>query len=323
MKKIQIGSTDIVTSQVAFGCMTLGGSWDTTPATPEIITKATKAVEVALEGGINFFDHADIYTKGKSEIVFAQALKSLNVAREDVVLQSKCGIRVEGSAFENSAPFYDFSYEYIMNSVDNILKRLETGYLDILLLHRPDALFEGEEVAQAFDELKAAGKVREFGVSNFNSHQMSLLQSYVDVPLVANQMELSLLKSYLIDEGMNANNFANPMGYRSLGTLEHCRHQNMTLQAYSPLAGGMLSKSPLSPELEPLKATVKQMMQKYNVEEETILIAWLMRHPMNIQPVIGTLNEARIKACMKASDITLTKEEWYRLYNSLPSRRLL
>ncbi len=323
MKKIIVGKSDLHASQVAFGCMNLGGEWNKNAPTPDALSKGTKAIETALEAGINFFDHADIYSFGKSEQVFAHAMKSLEVKREDVLIQSKCGIRMMNTAFEGSAPFYDFSYDHIINSVDNILSRLETDYLDSLLLHRPDPLFEGEEVARAFDDLKRQGKVHHFGVSNFNSHQMALLQSYLDFPLIANQMELSLVNSYLIDEGMNANNFANPASYRSLGTLEYCREHDLTLQAYSPLAGGRLSQTPLLPEYEALKTTLTQLGQKYEVGEETLLIAWLLRHPANIQPVIGTLNEQRIKACAKASDVTLTKEEWYRLYNSLPTRKLL
>ena len=323
MKKIQLGTSPLHTSEIAFGCMNLGGSWDQEPPKKEIITKATQAIEVALDQGINLFDHADIYAFGKSEKVFSEAIKALAVKREDIILQSKCGIRMANTAFEGSAPFYDFSYEHIMTSVENILTRLETDYLDVLLLHRPDALFEGEEVARAFDVLKKQGKVQNFGVSNFNSHQISLLQQYLDVPLITNQMELSLVNSYLIDEGMNANNFTNESSYRSLGTLEHCRAHQMTLQAYSSLAGGCLGKTPLKEEHISLKREISTLMAKYDVEEESILMAWLLRHPAKIQPIIGTLNPERIKSCVKGTEITLTKEEWYRLYNSVPSRKLL
>ncbi|MGL4335412.1 MAG: aldo/keto reductase [Turicibacter sp.] len=323
MNKIKIGNSDIWASQIALGCMTMGGTWDDTNPSDQVIKTALQTVETALEEGINFFDHADIYTRGKSETVFSEIFAANLTSREDIIIQSKCGIRFANDLFDGSAAHYDFSYEHIITSAEKSLKRLKTDYLDIFLLHRPDALIEPEEVAKAFEELKRSGKVRAFGVSNHNATQIKYLQSYLDMPLVANQMEMSLVNSNLIDEGMNVNSLANPMALRSNGTLEYCRMEGITLQAWSPLAGGKLTSSDVSPEYRDLANRIQTLASAYEVSGEAIVIAWLLRHPAKIQPVIGTRSPERIKAATHASRVHLTREQWYSLYNALPSRRLL
>ncbi|MGE5680334.1 MAG: aldo/keto reductase, partial [Bacillota bacterium] len=199
MKTIHIANTDLNLSQIAFGCMTLGGSWDYNPLQEHTITEALKTIRTALDQGINFFDHADIYTMSKSEEVFSYIWDESPALRQKIFVQSKCGIRFKGVPNESDPQRYDFSYSHIINSVNNSLKRLKTDYLDILLLHRPDPLIEPEEVAKAFNELKENGKVRYFGVSNHSGIQIDLLKKYVDQPLVINQMELNILHSDLIE----------------------------------------------------------------------------------------------------------------------------
>ena len=323
MKQITLGQTTEKVSQIALGCMGMGGSWDKSPLTDDIKKNAILTVATALENGINFFDHADIYTYGKSEEAFASIWESNLVQREDIFIQSKCGIRLKGDLSEHSAPHYDFSYEHIMNSVDGILNRLKVEYLDSLLLHRPDALVEPEEVAKAFNELHQSGKVKYFGVSNHNPYQIELLKKYIDQPLMINQMELSLAQSNLIDEGMNVNSLTNPIEHRSHGTLEYARLNGMTIQAWSPIAAGKLTGDGVEASHRPLTQLLANLSSEYAVSQEAIMIAWLLRHPAKIQPVVGTKNPARIDSICKANQITLTREQWYQLYNAMPGRGLL
>lgn len=323
MKKMRIGNSDIEASSLALGCMGMGGEWNHSPLTEQTKKDALITIEAALEQGINFFDHADIYTYGKSEEAFSGLWDTNLVKREDIYIQSKCGIRLKGTLSEHSAPHYDFSYQYIMDSVDGILKRLKVDYLDSLLLHRPDALVEPEEVAKAFSELETLGKVRSFGVSNHNPNQIELLKRYIEQDLIVNQMELSLVQANLIDEGMNVNSLANPIDHRSQGTLEYARMNNMTIQAWSPLATGLLTKESVEAPYQLAQNVIKEYASEYGVNQEAILIAWLLRHPANIQPVVGTKNPNRIKAACEGTKITLTREQWYRLYNAIPGRSLL
>ena len=323
MKQIRIGNSNIHASEIALGCMGMGGEWTHNPLTNEVKKQALVTIEAALEQGINFFDHADIYTYGKSEEAFSGIWETDLVKREEIYIQSKCGIRLKGSLGEGSAPHYDFSYQYIIDSVDGILKRLKVDYLDSLLLHRPDALVEPEEVAQAFSELQALGKVRHFGVSNHNPHQIELLKRYIEQDLIVNQMELSLVHANLIDEGMNVNSLTNPIDHRSQGTLEYARLNHMTIQAWSPLATGMLTKEKVEAPYQAAHEVIKEYANEFGVSQEAILMAWLLRHPAKIQPIVGTKNPQRIKAVCEGSQVKLTREQLYRLYNVIPGRSLL
>lgn len=317
MEKIKIGTSNLEASRIAFGCMSLGGGWNKNPISLEDEKKAFSAVDCALENGINFFDHADIYCLGKSEEVFSRILDKRPKLRENLIIQSKCGINCFGDI-----PNYDFSKDYILNAVDGILKRLKTDYLDILLLHRPDSLVEPEEVAEAFDTLVKAGKVRHFGVSNHNAMQIKLLSKYLNQPLIVNQLELSLANSSIIDEGLNVNSNINPGPMRNSGTLEYCRLHDITIQAWSPLAGGRL----LNPKIEKYKRlniALDEYSKKYGVKKEAIVIDWILRHPAKIQPIIGTLSTDRINAICHGSDIKLSRAEWYNLYNLIEHRKLL
>lgn len=264
-------------------------------------------IHSALEQGAYFFDHADIYGGGMSETVFGDAFShDPSLKREDVFLQSKCGIR-QG--------YYDLSKEYILEAVDGILKRLRTDYLDLLLLHRPDALVEPEEVAAAFDVLFDSGKVRHFGVSNHKPMQIALLQKYVRQPLVANQVQFSIPVSNLVTNGIEVN-METPGSIDHDGSLlDYCRLHDITLQAWSPFQmpawkGCFLG----SDEYPELNQKLRELAEKYHVSDTTIAAAWILRHPANMQLITGTASESRLREIIAACDIALTRKEWYELY---------
>ena len=315
MKLMTIGNTPIKASRIALGCLTLSDNRN----------EAIAAIRAALDQDVNFFDHADIYGRGKREEVFAAIWGEIAGLRDKIILQSKCGIRIAGDPDGSSPARFDFSYEHIIQSVNGSLRRLKTDYLDILLLHRPDALVEPEEVARAFDRLQQEGKVRFFGVSNHTPLQIRFLQKYVDQPLVANQLQLSIVHTHLIDEGIVLNRSDYPEPTRGEGTLDFCLIHEITVQAWSPLAGGIVSGKP-SPEpderIEKAAALVAKMAEEKGVSKEAVVIAWLLRHPAHIQPVIGTMNPARITGACQADGIELTREEWYSLFDAGRGKRL-
>ncbi|HEM2728499.1 TPA: aldo/keto reductase [Streptococcus suis] len=270
--------------------------------------ETAKVLETVVEQRINFFDHADIYGGGESEIRFAQGAKSAGLKREDLLLQSKCGIR---------KGYFDFSKEYILESVDGILKRLDTEYLDVLALHRPDALMEAEEVAEAFYLLKKAGKVHHFGVSNQNIYQMELLQSYLDQPLAVNQLQLSPAHTPLIDAGLHVNMKDDAATMRDGGLIDYCQLKKITIQAWSPflidLQRGIFANHP---DYALLNQTIGEIAERYHVSHETIVVAWILRHPAKIQTIVGSMNPERLTKIAQASQITLTRPEWYEIYRS-------
>ena len=305
MKTITLNNTNLSIPEIGMGCMRI--------VELENADAVKSWVDTALENGINFFDHADIYGKGRCEELFGQVLTPS--LREKIILQSKCSIR-PGIAF-------DFSKEHILNSVDGILKRLNTEYLDILLLHRPDALMEPEEVADAFRILKESGKVRHFGVSNQTPMQMELLSKYCDEPLLINQLQLSIAHCPMINSGINANMYNDSGINRDGGVLEYCRLKDITIQAWSPFQYGMFEGVFLGNEkFAELNKVIDNLAEKYNVTNSAIAVAWILRHPAGIQTIVGTTNKDRIAQISKASEIRLTREEWYALYmaagNKLP-----
>lgn len=309
-------------SRLVFGCMGLGGSWDAQPIGDQERRHAAAAVEAALEIGITLFDHADIYTLGKAEQVFGELLKQDPRLRERLLLQSKCGIRfADGSGPKR----YDLSQDYILASVDGILQRLGTEYLDVLLLHRPDPLMEAEEIAEAWLKLKASGKVRQLGVSNMHSGQMALLQQTLPDPLVANQLEMSLLKHDWIENGTCFNDDQGKGSRVWSDTLQYCQQHGVQLQAWGALARGWYSGA--APQDAPAAvhataALVQQLAAQHQVAAESLLLAWLLRHPAGIQPVIGTAHPGRIRACADALKVVLSREEWYQLYVSARGQEL-
>ncbi|WP_138493332.1 aldo/keto reductase [Paenibacillus pinistramenti] len=298
MKKIKLGTSSLEVPVVAVGCMRIN-SLDK--------NEAERFVQSSLELGANFFDHADIYGGGTCEEIFAEAVHMSPSVRENLILQSKCGIR-PGIAF-------DFSKEHILNSVDGILKRLNTEYLDVLLLHRPDALVEPEEVAEAFDQLESSGKVRHFGVSNQKPMQIELLKKYVKQPLVANQLQLSITNANMISNGINVNMEVHSSIDRDGSILDYCRLHDITIQPWSPFQYGFFEGVFLGNEKFPeLNKKIDEIAAKYSVSNTTIAIAWLLRHPAKMQPVTGTMNTERLADCVKAGEVVLTREEWYEIY---------
>jgi predicted oxidoreductase len=304
LKSLRIPRTDLDVSRIAYGCMQLSRAWDDTAVTATEISSTIKLVEIALEQGVALFDHADIYARGKSELLFGEVMRQSPGLRDRIVLQSKCGIRFADTPQPGMPARYDFSREHLLESVEGILRRSGTDRLDLLMLHRPDPLMRPEEVASAFDALHRSGKVRYFGVSNHSASQISLLQKYVDQPLVVNQIEVSLLHHYPISEAILANQLGgDPVNVA--GLLDYCREHEILVQAWSPLAGGKLSgeAATLVAELAKIKGT----------SPEAILLAWLMKHPAPIQPIIGTTNPQRLVACCEADGVELSREEWYGL----------
>ncbi len=309
MNTFRMPNTDIDATLIAYGCMKCGGSWD-----PKVTLshsqrlKALRSIRGALDEGINFFDHADIYCAGKSEEAFSIIWKEVPNLRQKIYIQSKCGIRFKGDPRSDAPARYDFSYENIISAVEGSLRRLQTDYLDILLLHRPDPLVEPEEVARAFSELHRAGKVRYFGVSNHTAAQMSLLSKYLEQPIVANQVEISLLHHTLFSEGMVFNQDEPKNDQRGADTIEYCRMNQITLQAWGPLGGGRLMDAST-----PLGAAVKRQAMIDGTNPEAIALAWIMRHPAKVQPIIGTVQPERIRDACKAVNISISREEWYTL----------
>jgi predicted oxidoreductase len=309
-------------STIAFGCMGLGGNWENNSIDAEHIKHAHQTVDAALDAGMTFFDHADIYSRGKAEQVFGEVLKQRPELRDKITLQSKCAIRLRD---EQNPQQYDFSPDWILQSVENSLKRLNTEQLDILLLHRPDPLMEPELIAETFNALQKSGKVKHFGVSNMQQHQMAFLQSALSEPLVVNQVELSLSHLAFIEEGVTTGNSGEPIANYGAGTLEYCQLNNIQLQSWGSLSQGLFSGADVSKHSQNIQQTaelVSRLAAEYQTSREAIVLAWLMRHPANIQPIIGTTNPTRIQNCAQAENITLSRNHWYELWLAARGRQL-
>lgn len=297
MKKTKISNEFQEVSRIGLGCMRLTGL----PGEKEVRALA----EGVMELGINFFDHADIYAGGEAEAVFGRAIP--REMREDMVIQTKCAIR--------PGCCYDFSKDYILKSVDGSLKRLQTDYIDILLLHRPDALMEPEEVAEAFDRLHASGKVRYFGVSNHKPMQMELLSRYLKQQLLVDQLQFSITNSNMVRNGMEVNMETEGAADRDGSVLDYCRLKDITIQAWSPFQYGMFEGTFLgNPRYEKLNGVLKELAEKYETTDTAIASAWIFRHPAKIQLLAGTMNPVRLAQINRAQELALTREEWYRIY---------
>lgn len=305
MKKIALGSTVLRSAPIAFGCMRMAGLE---------VEKAERMVNLAVEQGIDLFDHADIYGGGESERLFAKVLKRNPGLRDKMLVQSKCGI---------CKGYYDASKAHILEAVDGILSRLELDSIDILLLHRPDALMEPEEVAEAFGELERTGKVRYFGVSNENAAQMALLQKHMPQKIVINQLQFGMAHTGMVDAGVNVNIHSDHAVVRDGGVLDYCRLNDVTIQAWSPFQYGMFEGVFLGCEkYKALNEEIAKIAAEKGVTDSAVAVAWIMRHPAHIQTIVGTMNEKRLADICKAFDVELTRQEWYRLYlaagNPLP-----
>ncbi len=298
MKQMMLGNTGMNTPAVVVGCMRLA---------QKSCGEMQRFIHTAVDMGAHYFDHADIYGGGQSEKIFGEAMaKDPSIKREALFLQSKCGIR---------KGFFDFSREYILSSVDGILKRLQTEYLDVLLLHRPDALMEPEEVAAAFEQLHKSGKVRHFGVSNHNPMQMELLKKYVAQPLIINQLQFSIPVSNMVAAGLEVNMTTAGSFNRDGSVLDYSRLNDITIQAWSPFQmenwQGCFIDSDKFPELN---REMQLLAEQFGVSKTTIATAWILRHPAGMQVVSGTASEQRLKEIVDAEKVLLTREEWYRLY---------
>ena len=310
MKRIALGATDVTVPNVVLGMMRIQD-----PSDDEI----RELVAAARDAGIDFFDHADIYGTAPAhgcEQRFAEALRFSSSEREQITIQSKAGIVKDG-------PYYDFSYDHIVEAVEGSLRALDTDHLDILLLHRPDALVEPDEVARAFDDLAQAGKVRHFGVSNHTPRQIDLLKRSVTQPIVANQLQLSITHAPIIAQGVAAN-MAGEEQAQTLdggGILDYCRLNDITVQAWSPFQAtffdGVFLGSDRYPELN---AVIDRLADTYDVAPIAIATAWITRHPAQMQVVLGTTTPARVVGASKGSDIQLTRPEWYELFRAAGHR---
>lgn len=298
MKYVTIDG-QISASAISLGCMRMGGL---------DAARVDAIIDRALENGINFFDHADIYAGGDSERLFGDYLKRHQGIREKIFIQSKCAIH------DNQ---YDFSKEHILRAVDGSLSRLGVDYVDFLLLHRPDPLMDPEEVAEAFDILESSGKVRHFGVSNHNPMQIELLKTAVKQPLAVNQLQFSVTEAGMLTSGMNVNMKNNESVMHDGGVLEYSRIKHMTIQAWSPFQFGFFKGNFVDHEDFPeLNAKLTEIGEKYGLSKTGVAAAWILRHPANIQLIAGTMNPDHLADICKASDITLTRAEWYEIYRA-------
>lgn len=298
MKNIIIGNK-LNTSAVALGCMRMAS----------LDEKRVDAImDTALECGVNFFDHADIYGGGTSERLFGEYLKRNPGKREEMLIQTKCAIH-DGQ--------YDFSKEHIIKSVEGSLSRLGVDYVDALLLHRPDTLMEPDEVAEAFDILESSGKVRTFGVSNHNHMQIELLKTAVKQPLSVNQLQFSVTEAGMVTSGMNVNMKNAESVMHDGGILEYSRIKNITIQTWSPFQFGFFGGNFVDNDDYPeLNAKLSEIAEKYGITKTGVAAAWILRHPANMQLIVGTMNPEHLREICKASDVTLTRSEWYQIYRA-------
>ncbi|MBT2444103.1 aldo/keto reductase [Streptomyces sp. ISL-36] len=293
--------------------MGLGGAWDTSPYTAADVDAAEAAVEAALDSGITAFDHADIYRHGKSEAVFGEILARSAGLRERITLQTKCGIRLA----EGDRPgLYDLRGDTVVRKVEESLTRLRTDVLDVLLLHRPDPLADPADLGAALTSLHRQGLVRRFGVSNMNAAQIARLQAHTELPLVANQLEMSLYRRAWLEDAVLVNTPESAANGFPAGTVEHCLAHGISLQAWGSLAQGRYTGLPKTPQDRATAALVASLAQAKGTTPETIVLWWLRRHPARVVPVIGTSNPARIRACRDAAlgEPDLSHEEWYELW---------
>ena len=313
MKTVQLGKSSLQSSRLAYGCWRIAGTWDSSAVTADAELLGMKAVFTAYETGYTLFDHADIYCDGVAETVFGKLLKEVSGMRDRILIATKCGIRKQSDPNPDSPFRYEFSAEHIISSCEQSLKRLGVEMIDIFQLHRPDYLMNPQEVAGAFQKLKEAGKVREFGVSNFRPSQVTALQRACPMPLIVNQVEISLANLTTFEDG----------------TLDQCLAENITVLAWSPLAGGLLGDGAkaLLPWQEgyrtkPINATLELIAKARGSTRTTVALAWLMKHPANIIPIVGSANPANIRQAAKADALDLTRDEWYRLLEAARGERL-
>ncbi|HWW01284.1 MAG TPA: aldo/keto reductase [Candidatus Acidoferrum sp.] len=304
MQTIQLGVSSLTSSRLAYGCWRVAGTWDPTEVTPESRAAGLRAILAAYEAGYILFDNADIYCAGEAERVLGTALKEVSGMRQRVLIATKCGIRPAGDPYADSPGRYDFSAEHIVSACEQSLKRLGIETIDLLMLHRPDYLADPQEIAGAFSQLKGSGKVRYFGVSNFRPSLVTALQVACPMPLVVHQVEISLAKLDAFTDG----------------TLDQCLIEQITPMAWSPLAAGLLgggasrllaSQKAYRPET--FLPAIDAVAKTRGATRTVVALAWLLKHPSKIQPIVGSIKPDRIREAAKAAELDLTREEWYRL----------
>jgi len=308
MKQIDLGKSGLLVPEISLGCMRMRDV---------SVADAKSVIRTALDVGMHFFDHADIYGPyGLAEETFGKAVKELGIKREEMLIQTKCGI--EKTPDQQSVVGFNFAKEYIIQCVEGSLKRLQLDYVDVLALHRPDTLMEPEEVAAAFEVLHSSGKVRYFGVSNQTPGQMALLQKYTKHKLLVNQLQFGLAHTSMVDFGFNANMQNRPSVDHDGGILEYCRLHDVTIQAWSPFRAGMERRVFLDhPDYPALNAKLAMLGEQYGVSKEAVSIAWVLRHPAQMQVIIGSMTPERIEKIAEAARFRLSHEEWYGLYMSV------
>jgi predicted oxidoreductase len=304
MNSQPLGSSSLASSRLAYGCMRISGTADRAQLTAEREAAGRRAVVAAYEAGYTHFDHADIYGNGLCEEIFGRVLKDVPSMRDKVLIASKCGIRWRGDPDETAPHRWDFSREHIVRSCEGSLKRLGTDRIDLYMLHRPDYLADPQEIAAAFSDLKRQGKVREFGVSNFRPSYLSMIRSACPMPLVVNQVEIHLARLDCLEDG----------------TLDQCLEHGITPVSWSPLAGGLLGdgsrvdpKDPRAPGLRALMDLLDAKSRQHGVSRAVLSLAWLLRHPARIIPIVGSVNAARIQDAVRADSLELGREDWYAI----------
>ena len=308
MKTIQLGNNGPQSSRLIYGCMRIAGSWDPADYDEAQQKLAFAALDAAVEAGYTHFDHADIYAHTLCETIFGTYLNANPGLRESMTITTKCGIRF------GEPKTFDWSAEHIVTSARASLDRLQCESIDVLLLHRPDYLVEADEVAKAFETLKAEGTVKSFGLSNCNIQRVELMRSILGDSLVCNQLELHPLR------------VAPWQGPWEDGTLDHLKRLNITPTAWSPMAGGRLARRPTDDKTDPVHTAVCEVLERtgkeYGVDMATMTMAWLLRHPSNILPIVGSRTPDRIKAMAKADDVEMSRKTWYEIYTAAYGKNL-
>lgn len=304
MQTLTLGNSPLLSSRLAYGCWRVAGTSNPAEVTPELRAAGRRAIATAYEAGYTLFDTADIYCRGKSEEILGETLREVSGLRERVLIATKCGVRPAGTPNPDSPQRYDFSSEHILRSCDESLRRLGVEAIDLYQLHRPDYLGDPQEIARAFEKLQRAGKVRFFGVSNCRPTLLTALQCVCPMPLIVQQVEISLLKRDVFTDG----------------TLDQCLIEHITPLAWSPLAGGLLADGAkkLLPwqqnyRAEATVAALDAVAKAHGTSRLVIALAWLLKPPSKIVPIVGSVNPERIREAARAAEIELTREEWYRL----------
>lgn len=317
MKQLNWGNTHVQTSAVALGIMRMLNLTS---------DQAANVLDQVQAMGVTHIDSADIYGVSQSETIFGEALKKSAVSRDDLFIQSKGGIVPDPQKSSGDVVLgqrYDFSKQHLLAAVDGILQRMQLDYLDAFLLHRPDALMEPDEIAAAFDSLHQSGKVRYFGVSNFNPQQVELVQAATSQKLMANQIQFGVMHTGPIQFGLHTNMTDAPSVNHDGGIIEYSRLHQMTIQAWSPYQYGLFAGSFIdNPKFPALNQELQTLADKYGVTKNAIATAWILRHPAHMQVILGSMNPQHLRESIAGSDVTLTKQEWYDVYlaagNDLP-----